>query len=191
MQIVDFFCNFAAKNNPMVAHAHITSYFIPLFFGVFFVACQPQPQQARHLSKAGELDSVMMEQLQLNTHLADAADNDCALYVQNDSVEYAMDDMGFWYAKTIAANADTVQRGQELSLHIQVSELRGTLISDVKHHHVVGNGEFPTAIARSLNMMGIGDQMRIIAPWYTAYGVEGTNIIKPYSNLLIIITIEE
>jgi FKBP-type peptidyl-prolyl cis-trans isomerase len=39
--------------------------------------------------------------------------------------------------------------------------------------------------------MGIGDQMRIIAPWYTAYGVEGTNIIKPYSNLLIIITIEE
>ena len=175
----------------MIQNTHKILYWGLLLVGLLFIACQPQPQKARHLGEEKELDSTMMAQLELNAHLAEAADKDCSAYVQNDSIVYAMDSLGFWYAKTIATNSDTIQRGQELSLHIQVSELRGALISDVKHYHIVGNGELPTAIARSIRMMRVGDQMRIVAPWYTAYGVEGTSVIKPYSNLLIILTIEE
>ena len=158
---------------------------------VLFVACQPQTQKAKHLGEDKQLDSIMMAQLELNTHFAEAADYDCSAFVQSDSLEYAMDDSGFWYTKTIVKSNDTIQRGQEVSLHLQISELRGALLSDVKHHHVVGHGELPIAITRSLKMMSIGEQMHIVAPWYTAYGVEGTTIIKPYSNLLIILTIEE
>ena len=76
-------------------------------------------------------------------------------------------------------------------LHLQISELNGNLIADTKSSFVVGAGDLPLAVTRSLKMMGVGEQMKIIAPWYAAYGVEGTKIIKPYTNLLIIVTVEE
>ena len=52
----------------------------------------------------------------------------------------------------------------------------------------IGSGDLPTAINRSLTQMCMGEQMTIIAPWYTAYGIEGTSLIKPYTNLRIILT---
>ena len=46
------------------------------------------------------------------------------------------------------------------------------------------------AINRSLKQMSRGEQMRIVAPWHTAYGTEGTSIIKPYTNLIITLSVE-
>ena len=161
-----------------------------LLIASLLVSCQKQPQKVRHLHDKA-VDSTMLAQMQINIHLADAADKVCREFVQNNSVPYAMDDFGFWYAKTISTTSDSIQQGQEIPLHIQISEIGGTLISDIKHHYVMGSGELPTAITRSLRMMCIGEQMQIVAPWYTAYGVEGTSLIKPYSNLFITITIEQ
>lgn len=175
----------------MIRHTHKMLNITMLLAATLLLGCQKQPQKVRHLNETPKLDSVMMAQIEFNAQLADMADQDCRNFVEADSIQYAIDDFGFWYAKTIKANNDSVRQGQEVSLHIQISEIRGELISDIKHHHIVGSGEFPTAIAHSLTMMCIGEQMRIVAPWYTAYGVDGTSIIKPYSNLLINITIEE
>ena len=75
---------------------------------VLFVACQPQTQKAKHLGEDKQLDSIMMAQLELNTHFAEAADYDCSAFVQSDSLEYAMDDSGFWYTKTIVTSNDTI-----------------------------------------------------------------------------------
>ena len=174
----------------MRKYLHTKPYFVLLTI-ILLVGCQKQPQKVRILNENPVLDSAMMSQLQMNIHLADAADRDCKEFVETDSITYAMDDLGFWYAKTITGNTDTVQLGQELLLHLQISEIGGNLISDSKHHHIMGSGELPMAINRSLKMMCIGDQMQIVAPWYTAYGVEGTSLIKPYSNLFIIITLEK
>ena len=86
----------------MIQNTHKILYWGLLLVGLLFIACQPQPQKARHLGEEKELDSTMMAQLELNAHLAEAADKDCSAYVQNDSIVYAMDSLGFWYAKTIA-----------------------------------------------------------------------------------------
>ena len=102
-----------------------------------------------------------------------------------------MDDYGFWYTKTIKSNEEELQDGQEIALHIIINTFNGTLISDTKFTTHLGANNLPIAINRSLKMMRLGEQMRIVAPWYTAYGVEGTSIIKPYSNLLITLTVEQ
>jgi FKBP-type peptidyl-prolyl cis-trans isomerase len=47
------------------------------------------------------------------------------------------------------------------------------------------------AILRSLKMMKHGEQMQIVTPWYAAYGVEGTTLINPYSNLKIVVSVGE
>lgn len=154
------------------------------------VACQPQAQRARHLSKEQEVDSTLLAHMQLNMRLSDAADRACSIAVEADSLPYTLDDYGFWYAKAITQAGEVLTVGQEVTLHIQISDLNSNLIADTKSCFVVGAGDLPLAVTRSLKMMTMGEQMKIIAPWYTAYGVEGTQLIKPYTNLLIIVTIE-
>lgn len=155
------------------------------------VSCQPTPQRAKHLSASQEVDSTLLAQMQFNMRMSDAADKACQMAIENDSLRYAQDDYGFWYAKIVARDGELLQQGQEVNLHIQLSELDGTLLADTKSCFTVGAGDLPLAITRALKIMNKGEQMRIVAPWYTAYGVEGTKLIEPYTNLLIILTIEE
>jgi hypothetical protein len=167
---------------------------LPLLLGSaawVMVACQPTPQRARHLGKEQEVDSTLMAHMQLNMRLSDAADRACSAVAESDSLRYTMDDFGFWYTKTISNAGEELKVGEEAVLHIQLNELNGSLIADTKSSFIVGAGDLPLAITRSSKMMSRGEQMKIISPWYTAYGVEGTNIIKPYTNLLITLTVEE
>lgn len=155
------------------------------------MACQPSPQRVKHLNEEQTVDSVLLQQMQFNIRMADEADRICQARTQQDSLTYVMDEFGFWYTKTIKLHTDTLQKGQEINLHLLISEINGSLILDTKMPIVVGAGDLPIAINRSLKMMGTGEQMCIISPWYAAYGVEGTSIIKPYSNLIILLTIEQ
>ena len=158
----------------------------PLLLVVFawlLVACQPTPQRARHLGEEQEVDSALLARLQFNIRLSDAADKACSMMVEADTLRYELDDFGFWYAKTISHEGEDLVAGQEVMLHLQISELDGTLITDTKGSFVIGAGDLPLVVIRSLRMMVQGEQMKVIAPWYTAYGVEGTAIIKPYHRI--------
>lgn len=156
---------------------------------LWMVGCTQQPQPVRRLSEKQEPDSALMAQMAFNMQMASAADKACREWVNNDSAAYVLDDFGFWYAKIIRQHADSLQTGEHILLHMQMSELDGSLVADVEEPVVVGSGELPMAINRSIKQMSRGEQMRIIAPWYTAYGTEGTRIIKPYTNLVITLTI--
>lgn len=158
---------------------------------VLLIGCQKQPQRARHLSEEKEVDSMTMAKLQFNQQMAQAADRLCLEVANADTLQYAIDDFGFWYSKTIITDLDSIHKGDTVELHIQISEIGGKMLSDIKSNFVVRSGELPLAIVRSLKIMRKGEQMHIICPWYTAYGVEGTSIIAPYSNLFIILKVEQ
>jgi FKBP-type peptidyl-prolyl cis-trans isomerase len=72
-----------------------------------------------------------------------------------------------------------------------MAELNGRMVADIEDRFTVGSGDLPVAINRSLKQMTKGEQIRIVAPWYTAYGTEGTKLIKPYTNLVITLTINK
>jgi hypothetical protein len=76
-------------------------------------------------------------------------------------------------------------------MHIQLYELNDSLVADIQESLQVGSGELPVAINRTLNNIRQGEQVQIITPWYTAYGVEGTSLLKPYSNLKIVVKVED
>lgn len=154
------------------------------------VSCTQQPQQVRKLSDAQEPDSALMAQLSFNMQMASAADKACSAWVKADTAVFALDDFGFWYTKTINIHADSLQAGEQATLHLQISELNGQLLADIQQSFTIGSGDLPVSINRSLKQMGRGEKMRIVAPWYTAYGAEGTSIIKPYTNLIITLSVE-
>ena len=156
------------------------------------VCCKPTPQPVKHLGKDNGVDSAMLMQIEFNTHMVELANNECLSYIQQDStMSYAQDDFGFWYTKTIRQVSDSVQKGQKVPLHLQVYELNDTLLADVKASLQAGNSELPMAVNRSLAMMCVGEQMQIVAPWYVAYGTSGTELVKPYTNVKIILTVEQ
>lgn len=157
---------------------------------LLMVACKPAPQQVRRLGEE-KVDSLMLKQMEFNNQMTAAADRACIEYVQKDStVQYAQDDFGYWYAKTITTIGDSLKTGQTIMLHLQVSELNGEQIADVKQQMSVDSGDLPLAINQALKMMRVGEQMIVVAPWYTAYGVEGTQLVKPYANLKIVLRVE-
>ena len=155
------------------------------------VGCTQQPQQVRRLSEKQEVDSALMAQMAFNMQMASAADQACSEWVENDSADYVLDEFGFWYTKTIKQNADSLQAGETVRIHLQIEELNKQRVADIEDLFTVGSGDLPVAINRSLKQMSRGEQMRIVAPWYTAYGTEGTNLIKPYTNLIITLTCNE
>ena len=170
---------------------HIALPITMLFLSIAFIACQQTPQQVKHRNQQQPVDSALLAQLQFNSRMADQADKMCLNIVEADTLKYTLDDFGFWYTKTISLPSETVQKGQEINVHIQISEIQGDLTYDTKMPIVVGSGDLPISINRALKTMGIGEQMRIITPWYAAYGIEGTSVIKPYSNLIILLTISQ
>jgi len=153
------------------------------------VGCTQQPQQVRRLSDKQAPDSALMAQMAFNMQMASDADKACSDWVKQDSAAYVLDEFGFWYSKTIKQPTELLQTGEAISIHLLMAELNGQILADIEDVFAVDSGDLPTAINRCLRQMRRGEQMRIVAPWYTAYGIEGTNIIKPYTNLVITLTI--
>jgi len=168
---------------------YLRGYIIAIWFCTLLVGCTQQPQQVRRLSDKQAPDSALMAQMAFNMQMASDADKACSDWVKQDSAAYVLDEFGFWYSKTIKQPTELLQTGEAISIHLLMAELNGQILADIEDVFAVDSGDLPTAINRCLRQMRRGEQMRIVAPWYTAYGIEGTNIIKPYTNLVITLTI--
>ena len=157
---------------------------------LLLVGCNKTPQPVRHLGNDTQPDSLLMAQLYFNQRMINEADKQCLEYIKHDTLHtYAQDEFGFWYTILQHTTQDSLQKGQHLDMHIQIFELNDSLVADIKENLQIGSGELPMAINKALNNLRKGEQIQLIAPWYTAYGVEGTSIIKPYSNLRIVLKV--
>lgn len=156
------------------------------------IGCNNSPHPVKFLGKDKEPDSLILAQMKFNQRMVNAAAVQCLAYVQEDSgKQYAQDEAGFWYTKVVKTDLDSLRKGEQVDMHIQIYELNDSLVADVKENFQIGQAGLPMAILRSLRMMRHGEQMQIITPWHAAYGVEGTALIKPYSNLKIVVSVGE
>ena len=156
------------------------------------LGCNKSPQPVKFLGEDKEPDSLILAQMKFNQQMVNAASVQCLAYVQEDGgKQYAQDEAGFWYTKVVKTDLDSLRKGEQVDMHIQIYELNDSLVADVKENFQIGQAGLPMAILRSLNMMRLGEQMQIITPWHAAYGVEGTALIKPYSNLKIVVSVSE
>lgn len=165
---------------------------IILVFISGLIGCSTGNKNQGQVKAKTEVDSAMMAQMQKNVRLADMADKECGAKVEESDRRYAMDIIGFWYSKTVHnEQGDSLHMGDEVEIHMQVKNLDGKLLLDSKHPIVIGEDEEVMAVKGALRMMQAGEEMQIITPWYAAYGMHGTEIIAPYSNLEIILTVKK
>ena len=156
------------------------------------LGCNKSPQPVKFLGEDKEPDSLILAQMRFNQQMVNAASVQCLAYVQGDKEkQYVQDEAGFWYTKVVKTDLDSLRQGEQVDMHIQIYELNDSLVADVKESFQMGQASWPMAILRSLKMMKHGEQMQIVTPWYAAYGVEGTTLINPYSNLKIVVSVGE
>ena len=193
MRICIFCCTFAADISMGMKLLSINMVLVSgcLLLMMLVTGCNKSPQPVRRLGDE-KPDSLLMAQLYFNQRMISEADKQCLEYIKWDTLHsYVQDDFGFWYTILQRTAQEPLQKGQYADMHIQLYELNDSLVADIQESLQVGSGELPVAINRTLNNIRQGEQVQIITPWYAAYGVEGTSLIKPYSNLKIVVGLGE
>ena len=154
---------------------------------LFITACtQTAPQRpSQRKSEAPKPDSTQMALLALNQQLTEAADARLASIARADTLPFALYEHGTWAAVIAPGTGETVRPKEECTLHIRVFSLSGTLYTDNQQTAVIGAQTLPAAIEENIREWRHGAQLILLAPWYAAYGIKGTEHIPPYENIRI------
>lgn len=152
---------------------------------------QTAPQRpSQRKSEAPKPDSTQLALLAFNQQLTEAADAQLAHIAREDSLPFALYEHGTWAAITIPGEGETVLPKEECTLHIRVYSLSGTLYTDSHQTARIGAQTLPAAIEENITEWRHGAQVVLLAPWYAAYGIQGTEHIPPYENIRIELTIQ-
>lgn len=157
------------------------------------IACLPAcnqvaPQRPTHRSgSVPEPDSAQLAVLELNQQLALSADKQLTRFVQTREETYALYESHTWM--TILSRGDeesaSPAENEEWTIHMRVYDLEKNLLLDSEAAYRIGKNELPLAIEANIREMHHGTHVRMIAPWYAAFGMQGTAQVPPYENVII------
>ena len=153
------------------------------------ISCSHQPPQ-RPSQRKGETpqpDSTQLALLQLNKDLAESADKQLLQLVQTQDESYALYEGGAWVTVLDQGDTDspTPRQGEKRVIHMKVYDLNGHLLQDSEGTYTIGKYELPVAVDLNIGEWHQGTRIKMFAPWYSAFGMQGTKEIPPYENVMI------
>jgi hypothetical protein len=160
-----------------------------VFIALLFAACNSQAPQrpSQRTSRAPEPDSAALALLTLNQQLAQSADEQLLQLVQSLDEPYALYEGGVWM-RIINRGDETVpapKTGEEHIVRMRVYTLNGQLLEDSEGSYCIQKHELPPAVDMHICELHAGGKARMYAPWYSAFGLKGTDHIPPYENVII------
>lgn len=154
-------------------------------------ACSgPNPQRpSTRLGKGAtvEVDSAQLALLEYNARMVEAADKELMTLAQTREGEYAIYDNGTWMRIDAPGDVDAelIRRGDRRTLTMRVYDLNGKLLLDSQREYTIGQMEMPTGIDMNVRHLHPGARVRMLMPWYAAYGMQGNEYVPPYTNIMI------
>lgn len=124
----------------------------------------------------------------INSRMVEEANKECALYVGRQSETYTLSDFCFWYCRNTRSGLPNLQKDDHVELFWETYRLDGSLIESAQRQTQVGQRDTFFAIDLLLEELSPGDEVTIVAPYYTAYGRDGNELVPPYTNCIIHIT---
>ena len=134
-----------------------------------------------------QADSAQLALMELNMQLAKAADRTVLEIAQAQEEPYALYEGSAWL-HLISAGDETQAAphyGSICTVHMRIYNLSGQLLEDSEGTYTVGKYELPTCIEQNIREWHPGARVRMYAPWYTAFGAQGTAHVPPYENVMI------
>lgn len=154
-------------------------------------ACNgPNPQRpSTRLGKGAtvEVDSAQLALLEYNARMVEAADKELMTLAQTREGEYAIYDNGTWMRIDAPGDVDAelIRRGDRRTLTMRVYDLNGKLLLDSQREYTIGQMEMPIGIDMNVRHLHPGARVRMLMPWYAAFGMQGNEYVPPYTNILI------
>ena len=137
--------------------------------------------------EAPKPDTVQTGLLELNQQLAKSADEQVRFAVQKEALQYMLCEAGTWM--TIIDGGDeksvTPHDNESWIIRMRVSDLAGQLLADTEQSYLIGKHELPMAVDKNIRMLHHRSKARLLAPWYSSYGITGTKEVPPYENVII------
>ena len=160
-----------------------------LFITLCLVACTHQAPQtpSQRKGRAPQVDSAQLALLQLNQQLAEAADRELTALAQQQDSAFALYDAGTWMHISCLGDetSQTPQANEEWTIRMRIYDLKMHLLEDSEASYRIGKKELPQAVEENIGDLHHGAQARLLAPWYTAFGLRGSEHIPPYENVII------
>ena len=160
---------------------------------LLLVACvQKGPQvPSRWLGKEPEPDSAQLALMELNRQMAQSADDLLMSIVQQQEDPYALYNGNTWVTILERGDIDRpLKYNEECVIQMRTFTLDGKLLSDSKATYMLGKFELPNAVEINITDWHHGAHIRMYAPWYSAFGMKGTEEVPPYENVIIELEIE-
>lgn len=157
--------------------------------GLLLIGCGGKgPQRPSH--RMGEdpmADSIQLELLKMNGRLASEADKELRHIVKESGEDYALNDRGTWvlFIDRGDEGRRKVRRNEECDVHMRVYSLSGELYQDIDMIAKIGQNELPPGIDWNIFEWYHGAKVKLLVPWYSAYGMKGTDVIPAYENVMI------
>ena len=144
-----------------------------------------RPSQRK--GQSPETDSTQLAIMEMNLQLAKAADRAVLETAQAQADSYALYEGSAWMH--IYDKGDETQLvghyNSVCNLHMRVYTLDGRPLEDIEGTYTVGKYELPNCIEQNLRELHPGARVRMYAPFYTAFGAQGTAHVPPYENVMI------
>ena len=152
-------------------------------------SCGPQAPQ-RPSQRKGEqpkVDSAALALLELNQQLTIAADKQLTQFAQTQDERYALYEAGTWMAVLDWGDeaSGVPQQEQDWTICMKTYNLDGKLLLDSQGTYRIGKQELPLGVEVNIGELHHGAKARMLLPWYAAYGLQGTENIPPYENVII------
>lgn len=154
------------------------------------LACGRQAPQrpSQRMGAEVPVDSAELAIMDFNRQMAEAADKQLLQLTQVQGGEtYALYYGNAWVRVLALGDEETPtpQEGEEWLLHMRVYDTQEHLLMDTEQTYRIGKYELPVAIDKNINEWHRGAKIRMYAPWYSAFGRQGTAEIPPYENVII------
>lgn len=159
--------------------------------GCTLVGCTSRgPQRpSQRKSQAPQPDSTQLALLELNQQLTQTADEQLARFAREAEDSYALYERGTWAFIRKQGSGETVQHGEICNVKMRIYSLSGRMYMDCEQSAQIGRNELIEAIDENITEWRHGAEIILLAPWYAAFGIKGTEHIPPYENVRIELTI--
>ena len=151
------------------------------------------PQRpTQRMGRDVEPDSATLALMEFNHRLALAADEQLLQIVQSLPENYALYEGGAW--ANVLEKGDTLtegpQLGKDCGVRMRVFNLNEQLLIDTEGTWNIGHLELPYAVDRNIPEWNHHSRVKMYVPWYSAYGLKGTEDVPPYENVIIELEIQ-
>lgn len=142
---------------------------------------------SRRMGEEPKIDSVQQELMLMNARLASEADKELRHFVKESGENYALNDRGTWvlFLDYGDEGRKKIRRNEHCDIHMRVYSLSGHLYQDEALVARIGQRELPPGIDWNIFEWYHGARVKLLLPWYSAYGAKGTDVIPPYENVMI------